>query len=451
MKEEETKKKKTVTRKKTSSEKEASAKKTTAETTIKKKIEEKEKEVKKVTRKKPIKKETKKSEDIEIVKKSVEFSLMEVIVIVLITGLVVSVASGIIVYNNYDKLNLSSVSNNAELDEFYENYNKIVNKYVEEVNKEELIDAAIAGMYNYLGDEYSMYLTEEETNDLSEQLSGEYTGIGIEITTIFEEDTQKQYVKINRVFKDSPAEAAGLMAGDIITKVDGVEMLDANQVSQTIKNGNKESYEVTYIRDGKENTLILTRKRVLINSVSSEVYDNVGYVKIETFSATTRSQLTNILDSFDKNVTSLIIDLRNNTGGYLDTAYTVSDLFLEKGKIVYELKDRNGKITEYKAKEGVYRKFDKIVVLINENSASASEILTLALKESAGATVVGQTSFGKGTVQETGTLNSGSMIKYTISYWLSPKGNSINKVGIEPDIKVVEAEKQLDEAIKAAK
>ena len=405
--------------------------------------------------KKPVKKQStrrivkKQKEEIEIVKKSVEFSLLEVIVIVLITGLVVSVASGLIVYNNYDKINVTNTINPAELDEFYENYNKIINNYVEEVDKQELLDAAISGMYNYLGDEYSMYMSKDDTDDLEEQLTGEYTGVGIEITTVVEDDNQ--YVQIHRVFKDSPAEAAGLKTGDIIKAVDGEEMKDANQVSNTIKKGNKESYEITYVRDGKENTLILTRKKVLINSVSSEVYNNVGYIKIDTFSATTKTQLLNILDNFDKKVTSLVIDLRDNTGGYLDTAYSVSDLFLEKGKIVYQLKDRNGNITSYKAQDGVYRKFNKIVVLINENSASASEILTLALKESAGATVVGNRSYGKGTVQETGTLNSGSMVKYTISYWLSPKGNSINKLGIEPDIKVTEVEKQLDEALKAAK
>ena len=223
-------------------------------------------------------------------------------------------------------------------------------------------------------------------------------------------------------------------AGDIITKIDGVSMNDASQISNTIKNGEKESYEITYIRDGKENTLTLTRKKVFINSVSSKEYDNVGYIQIETFSATTVNQVLEMLDDFDDNITSLVIDLRNNTGGYLDTAYNLSDLFLEKGKVVYQLKGRDGKTTKYRAENGVYKKFDKIVVLINENSASASEILTLALKESADAIVVGNRSFGKGTVQETGTLNSGSMIKYTTSYWLSPKGNSINVIGIKPDL-----------------
>ena len=242
-----------------------------------------------------------------------------------------------------------------------------------------------------------------------------------------------------------------LKEGDIILKVDGVEMKSADQVANTIKKGNKDSYEITYKRDGVEKVLTLKREKVFINSVTSKEYDSVGYIKIDTFSATTESQLTTVLDGFSNNIKSVVIDLRDDTGGYLDTAYKVSDLFVEKGKVIYQLKDRNNKIEKYKAQNGVYRKFNKIVVLINENSASASEILTLALKESAGAKVVGVKSFGKGTVQETGALDSGSMIKYTTSYWLSPSGTSINKTGIKPDIEVKGEDKQLEEAIKAAK
>ena len=406
-----------------------------------------EKEEKKIVRRT---RRTSKEEEIKMVKKSVNFSLIEVIIIVLITGLVVSVASGLIVYNNYDKLNNTGIVSKDELNEVYEHYNKIINGYIEEVNKQELIDAAISGMYNYLGDEYSTYLNQDDTSDLEEQLQGEYTGIGIEITTLYDKD-ENPTIKINKVFKDSPAELSGLKAGDIITKVDGVKMEDANQVATTIKGGDKESYEITYIRDGKESTLTLTRKKVYINSVTGEEVGNVGYLKIDTFSATTREQVEKELTSFSKNIKSIVIDLRDNTGGYLDTAYDVSNLFIEKGKVIYQLKDRKGTVTSYKADAGVYRKFNKIVVLINENSASASEILTLALKESAGAKVVGVKSYGKGTVQETKDLNSGSMIKYTTSYWLSPNGNSINKTGIEPDIKVEDVDNQKNEAIKAAK
>ena len=305
-------------------------------------------------------------------------------------------------------------------------------------------------MYNYLEDEYSMYLDINDTNTLEEQLTGEYTGIGVEITTVSEEG-KESYVKVTKVFSNSPAERAGLKAGDIITKVDGVAMHEASEVSGTIKDGNKESYQVSYKRNGKESTLTLTRERVLINSVFSNVYDNVGYLQVETFSSTTVNQVIKEMGKFDSKVTSLVIDVRNNTGGYLNTAYELADLFIDKGKVVYQIKDRNGKITKHTAQNGVKRQFKKIVVLVNESSASASEILALALRDSADATIVGTKTYGKGTVQETNILNSGSMVKYTTSYWLGPKGESINLLGIEPDIKVEKAEEQINKAVEAAK
>ena len=174
-------------------------------------------------------------------------------------------------------------------------------------------------------------------------------------------------------------------------------------------------------------------------------------VQIETFSGTTSKQIKNKLDDFSDNINSVVIDVRNNSGGYLSAAYEISDLFIEKGKNIYQLKDRNENIKTFKAQFDVYRKFDKIAVLVNEYSASASEILALALKESAGATIVGVKSYGKGSVQETNVLSSGAMVKYTTAYWLSPEGNSIDKVGIVPDIEVSKVEKQLDKALEAVK
>ncbi len=411
----------------------------------KEEIKEEKKETKaKVTRKKTEKKES------EVIKSSVEFSLIEVIFIVLITGIAVSVASGIIVYNNYDRLNKQIITvGNDDLSEFVENYNKILNNYVEEVDKDKLIEAAIGGMYNYIGDEYTMFIDNDDTSDLQEQLEGEYTGIGIEISTVT--DGNKTYVRVNQVFKNSPAEKSGIKVDDIITKIDGEEVKDASVLADTIKKGNKDTYKITYLRNGKEETLTLKRERVLINTVHSETYDNVGYIKIDTFSATTERQVIECLDGFGKNVNSLVIDLRDNTGGFLDSAYTVSDLFVEKGKVIYQMKERNSEAVLYRANNGVHRKFNKIVVLVNQYSASASEILALALKESEGATIVGTKTYGKGTVQETGVLSSGAMVKYTKAYWLSPNGNSIDKEGIKPDIEVLEVDKQLDSAIKAAK
>ncbi len=420
---------------------------------IKKETKKEEKKVESNSEQKEVKKRkrTIKKEETDVIKRSVEFSLIEVIVIVLITGIAVSVASGILVYNNYDRLNNKVISaSDSDLSEFVDNYNKILNNYVEELDKKELIDAAISGMYNYIGDEYTVYMDSDNTSDFLEQLYGEYTGIGVEITNEIDGENNIR-VRVNRVFKNSPAEKSGIMPNDIITKVDGVNVVDSTSLAETIKKGEKDTYQITYIRDGVENELTLTRERVLINSVSSEIYDDVGYIKLDTFSATTKDQIKEYLDGFDKNVKSLVIDVRDNTGGYLDTAYDVSDLFVGKGKVIYQMKERGDKITSYKAKTGVYRHFDKIVILINNSSASASEILALALKESANATIVGVNSFGKGTVQETGNLSSGAMVKYTRAYWLSPNGNSINKTGIKPDIEVEDPGLQLEEAIKAAR
>ena len=384
------------------------------------------------------------------IKKSVEFNLVEVIVIILITGIVVSVASGLIVFKNYDKL--SSVASNdstTNFSEFNKAYNHIVNSYVKEVDKDKLIDAAIEGMYSYLNDEYSIYMDEESTKSLEERLDGQYTGVGIEITT----NKNDNKIIINKVFSGSSAMDAGLKAGDELVALDGVLLSNKEYtyVSDTIKSSKKDTFKIKYIRDGKEYEVSLKKKNVLIDSVVSKEYGNVGYIQIQTFSATTSKQVKDKINGFSKNIDSVVIDVRNNTGGYLSAAYEIADYFVAKGKPIYQLKDKDGKITTYKAKSGVLKEFKGISVLINDYSASASEVLTLALKESANATTIGVKSYGKGTVQETDTLSSGAMVKYTTAYWLSPNGNSINTIGISPDIEEKNSDKQLDIAIKMYK
>lgn len=383
------------------------------------------------------------------IKKSVEFNLVEVIFIILITGIVVSVASGLIVFKNYDKLSsVASSDSTTNFSEFNKAYNHIVNSYVKEVDKDKLIEAAIEGMYTYLNDEYSIYMDEETTKSLEERLDGQYTGVGIEITT-----DKNNKIIINKVFSNSSAMDAGLKAGDELIALDGVLLSDKEYtyVSDTIKNSKKDTFMIKYIREGKEYEVTLKKKNVLIDSVVSKEYENVGYIQIQTFSATTSKQVKDKINNFSKNIDSLVIDVRNNTGGYLSAAYEIADYFVVKGKPIYQLKDRENKITIYKAKNDVLRNFKGISVLINNYSASASEILALALKESANATTIGVKSYGKGTVQETDTLSSGAMIKYTTAYWLSPNGNTINTIGISPDIEEKNSEKQLDIAIKLYK
>lgn len=384
------------------------------------------------------------------IKKSVEFNLVEVIVIILITGIVVSVASGLIVFKNYDKLSsVASSDSTTNFSEFNKAYNHIVSSYVKEVDKDKLIEAAIEGMYTYLNDEYSIYMDEESTKSLEERLDGQYTGVGIEITV--NKDDNK--IIINKVFSNSSAMDAGLKAGDELIALDGVSLSDKEYtyVSDTIKSSKKDTFKIKYIRNDKEYEVTLKKKNVLIDSVVSKEYGNVGYIQIQTFSATTSKQVKDKINGFSKNIDSVVIDVRNNTGGYLSAAYEIADYFVAKGKPIYQLKDKEGKITTYKAKNSVLREFKGISVLINEYSASASEVLTLALKESANATTIGIKSYGKGTVQETDTLSSGAMVKYTTAYWLSPNGNSINTIGITPDIEEKNTDKQLDTAIKMYK
>lgn len=389
------------------------------------------------------------NKDNDFVKKTTDFNIIEVIVIIIITGIVVSVCSGLIVYKNYDKIYVSnSESDKTDINEFIKSYDHIVNSYVKDVDKEKLIEAAIAGMYNYLEDDYSVYLSKDTTDNFQEQLNGRYTGIGVEITL-----NDNKEIIINQVFSDSPASEAGLKKGDILLKLDDVSLKDKefNYVSDTIKNGKKDKYTLTYKRNGREYKATITRRDVTIDSVTSKTYDNVGYIKIDTFSMTTSELVKKSLDKFGKNVKSLIIDLRGNTGGYLNSAYNTAALFLNKGNVVYQLKNKEGKVTKYKAEQSQYRAFDEIVIIINSSSASASEVLTLALKGNLNVKTVGVKSFGKGTVQETDVLSSGAMVKYTSGYWLGPNGESINEKGIEPDYEVKDSSKQLEKALEILK
>ena len=379
------------------------------------------------------------------IKKSAEFNLVEVIVIILITGIVVSVTSGLLVFKNYDKLFNVGSDTSSEFSEFKKAYDHIVNSYVKEVDREKLINAAIDGRYSYLNDEYRIYMDKNTTESLEQRLDGEYTGVGIEIIT--NKDDGK--IIINKVFSNSPASEAGLKVGDQLIALDGIllEGKENTYVSDTIKNSKNDTFRVKYLRNNKEYEITLKRKNVTIDSVVSEEYGNVGYIQIQTFSATTSKQVKNKINDFGSNIDSIVVDVRNNTGGYLSSAYEIADYFIAKGKPIYQLKNKNNKITKYNAKSGILKPFKGVSVLINGFSASASEVLTLALKESANATIIGVKSYGKGTVQEKDILSSGAMVKYTTAYWLSPKGNSINGVGIKPDIEVKDSDEQLNYAI----
>lgn len=362
------------------------------------------------------------------------FKLYEVIIITIITGILCSIATGFIFYKKYETSAIASyenLSNNKNVNEFLQVYASIIKEYYQDVNEEELVDSAINAMFSYLGDNYSEHLSKDETSSLLEQLAGEYQGIGVEIY---------QDKIIYNVFDDSPAKEAGLQKGDKIIKVNNedVSEKDNSYVATKIKNEN-DKVEITILRNHEEKKVTVKKDKLYIPSVTSKVIEEenkkIGYIDITTFSNTTSKQVKKALLSLEKdNIDSLVIDVRNNAGGYLISAKEIASMFLEKEKIIYSLQEKD-KTQTYKDTTSEKRDYP-VVVLINEYSASASEILTSALKESYNATLVGKKSYGKGKVQQTLNLEDGSMAKYTTAKWLTPNGKCIDGVGITPDYEI---------------
>ena len=365
------------------------------------------------------------------------FSLAWVIGIVVVTSIISGITTGVIVYNNNRlsyNMTYGDLSDDKELNEFLTIYANILSDYYEDVDTGELLDKAIAGMMDYLGDDYSTYLDDETTAELFESLSGEYKGIGVSIN-----NTDKSIVE---VYKNTPASKAGIETGDIIVGFNNTDVtnMSATEVVEMIKNS---TGNFTLQLKRGEQTITVTLKNETLIAPNTDYYmienTNIGYLYMETFSNTLATQVKSALEEMEKNgMTSLIIDLRNNTGGYLNSASDVASIFLEKGKRIYSLEYQN-EVNHYNDETREHKEYN-IVVLINENTASAAEILAAALKESYGATIVGETSFGKGKVQQTMQLDDGSMVKYTSAYWLTPNGTCIDEIGINPDYYVTNEE-----------
>lgn len=398
----------------------------------------------------------KEEQEIKLKEKTITFNLIEVIIIILMTTLVVAVSSGIIVYRNYGKIENVGIKhyNKNYLSEFENAYNHIINSYIEDVDQKALLNAAIEGMYNYLGDPYTGYLDQELSDDLTDRLNG-YKGIGVEITKV------EDGILVVNVFKNGPAAIAGLENGDIIARINGQDVTKktAAEAQSMIKNSKNDQIEISFLRGGLTKTIKINVKKVDVPTIESNIYDGVGYIKISSFSNKTYEQFESALKELEnKGINNLLIDVRNNGGGYLDAASKISELFIEKGKNVYGLESK-GEKRFYQDSTKEARDY-KVSILMNGGSASASEILTSALKESYGATLIGTKSYGKGTVQETEELSSGGMVKYTTAYWLTPSGNKINGIGISPDIEIngsyidglpFEEDAQLQSAINAVK
>ena len=356
-----------------------------------------------------------------------------IIVIYMIIGSVFTM----FIKENNNSVNYSySSKDRKEFNSLYETYDTIMKDYYKSVDSNTLIEGAINGMLGSLNDEHTMYFDKKSKEAFDSELSGNYYGIGAQIQL-----TGEGTIKITKVFNDSPAEKAGLKAEDVFVSVDGVsvEGKNATEVANMLKSNTVKTSKIVIKREGNEINFDVTKENITLFSVSSEMLKNnnknIGYLSVSIFGQKTYSQFKDALLKLEsQNMDSLIIDLRGNTGGYLYTVTNMLEEFVGKDNIMYQIQSSNG-IKKYKSSKETSRKY-KIVILVDENSASASEIMAASMKENYGAILVGKTTYGKGTVQTTKNLSNGSMIKYTIEKWLTPNGKNIDKEGITPDYDV---------------
>lgn len=352
---------------------------------------------------------------------------MEIIVIIIITAIVSGIATGVIMLNSGINLTISNekITEDEDLMNFINVYETLLEKYYDEIDKEGMLEAAEEGMLDFLGDKYTTYLEDNEYNSIIDELSSTYNGIGIAI------NDEKTIVSVT---ENSPAEKAGIEPNDIVLKIndEDVSTKTSEQIRDIIKNANKK-INVVINRNGNEINFDIEKTELINISIAYKKIENtsIGYLKIEKFSENLDKQVSNALKELEnEGITSLIIDVRDNVGGYLSAAEDTSSLFLTEGKVIYSLETSNNTIT-YKDKTKESRNYN-IIVLINNNSASASEILAGALKESYGAILVGQKTYGKGKVQQI----IGGTAKYTFAKWLTPNGNCIDGIGISPDYNI---------------
>ena len=318
-----------------------------------------------------------------------------------------------------------------ELAKFVDAYDAIVNNYYKEVDKDKLVESAINGMVSSVGDEYTSYSDKDVTDNFNEAVNGKYMGIGALIMK------SENDLVIYKVFEDSPSYKAGLKDGDIILKLDDKDTKDmsVNDIASIVKNDDNKEVKLL-VKRGEENLdITIVKDMVELPVVSGKVINHndkkIGYISLSIFSSVASEQFNKELVKLEKEgISGLVIDVRGNSGGYLTTVTDIASYFLKKGDIIYKL-EVNDKVTVRKDKTKESRDYP-VAVLIDKNSASASEILASSIKESYNGYVVGANSYGKGTVQQTLVLSDGSMIKYTIEKWLTPLGNWINEEGVIP-------------------
>lgn len=324
---------------------------------------------------------------------------------------------------------------------FWEAWNKMKDKSVATTDDQKMEQGAISGMLSSLNDPYTVYFTKDENQRFHEDIQGSFEGIGVELV-------QKDSVPtVVSPLSDSPAEKAGIKAGDIISEVDGAKTSDIGfeETINRIRGADGTKVKLTIVRDGVTDPLVIevTRAKIVIKSVEWDTKNVSGkkifYIKMSQFGDDTDGLFNNAIEEAVKiNPDGIILDLRNNPGGYLETAVSVASDFIKDGIVVSEKGKSN---QDYKASGSAKLQDYKLVVLTNGGSASAAEILAGALRDRKSNKLIGEKTFGKGSVQELIELTDGSAVKITVAKWYTPNGTQINGAGLEPDIKIADDEK----------
>jgi len=316
---------------------------------------------------------------------------------------------------------------------FWQVYNLIESNYLEDVETDVLVDGAINGMVESLGDQFSGYMDPSVYDLINQDLSGEINGIGVVIETV--EETEE--IRVVQILKGTPADRAGLQAGDIFARVDGEDVIGMSQLELAGKVRGPEGTQVVItVKRGEDlHDFTITRAKITIPTVESRLLDsNIGYVKLNDFNVNARQQVNSALDSLDvNNLDGLVFDLRGNPGGLLSSAIDIASAFIKDGTILVEdFGDGNEQV--YSANGSYIGVSIPIVVLVDNNSASASELVAGALQDRGRATILGEVTFGKGTVQTWQSLVNGGGVRLTIARWLTPDRHWIHDQGIIPDM-----------------
>ncbi len=334
-----------------------------------------------------------------------------------------------------DELDYSSVT---------EVYEELKRRFDGELTEQQLLDGLKAGLAMSTGDPYTVYLNNEESEEFRNELNGTFTGIGAEI------GIEDEVLIVVSPLEDFPAEKAGLRPKDRIIKIDDEDTfgMTIEEAVSKIRGPKGTEVALTIIRGNEQKVIKITRDKISVPSVKYEILKNdIGYLRITRFSEDTNALVSEAVTEFaDKGVKRVILDLRNNSGGFLNTAVDVAGYWLD-GDLVVEQREDSGEVVtdSLRASTGAPLKGIPTVVLINEGSASASEIVAGALADTDSAILIGKTSFGKGSVQELENLNGGGTLKVTIARWYTPNGRNIDKEGIKPDIEVEITDKDYKE------